>query len=98
MIKKAICLTFGLGLLVANENSAVASEALAGQVFPVNQSVCMKKSAKMHVSSSRSSRVIAQLSAGEKHRATGKTGDRRWFRVKAKGKTGFVKRSAVKTC
>ena len=97
MYRKSTGLIVGAGLL-AVVSQATASDSLSGHIFPLNQSVCLTKNATLHASGSRASRVLAQLTAGSQYSATGKTGNNRWIRVNAKGKTGFVKRRSVKTC
>ena len=78
--------------------AANASSYNSGQVFPVSQHVCLTKNAKLFASSSRQSNVRANLSKGARYKAKGKTGDNRWFKITASGRTGFVRRTAVTTC
>jgi hypothetical protein len=97
MYRKFMGLIVSAGLF-AVASQATASDSLAGNIFPLSQTFCLTKSATLHASGSRGSRVLAQLSAGSQYHATGKTGNNRWIRLNAKGKTGFVKRRSVKTC
>ena len=97
MIKHLKYTVLSLGLL-ATVPMAQASDSLSGKIFPINQLFCLSQNASLYAGSNSFSRKLAQLSAGEQYRATGKTGDRRWIRLNAKGKTGFVRRRSVASC